>query len=179
MSIKLYSPTNLEKRFAPYVNWAHLYEIPATNVGPQPLYRLQHFKHRCTELLNNTKADIIIFVNVCYQRGKKVDILNTSGCISMTTVKMCVDSSMSYVSLQSGPRPVQTESWLASCFRHLSCMKVEPPRMESSGPTVVKACLRPTCTSLLSVATCIMYLLHPGPSGRNHVLYVHMHQLIF
>lgn len=71
MSIKLYSPTNLEKRFAPYLNWAHLYEIPATNVGPQPLYRLQHFKHRRTELLSNTKADIIIFVNVCNQRGKK------------------------------------------------------------------------------------------------------------
>lgn len=71
VSIKLYSPTNLEKQFAPYVNWAHLYEIPATNVGPQPLYRLQHFKHRCTKLLNNTKADIIIFVNVCNQRGEK------------------------------------------------------------------------------------------------------------
>lgn len=53
------------------VSWARLYENPATNVGPQPLFRLQHFRHRRTELLVNTKAVIIIFVNVCNEREKE------------------------------------------------------------------------------------------------------------
>lgn len=67
----LYSPMNPKKDDLHLkVSWARLYENPATNVGPQPLYRLQHFWHRRTELLVNTKAVIIIFVNVCNEREK-------------------------------------------------------------------------------------------------------------
>lgn len=63
------------------------------------------------------------------RKKKKVNILNTCGCINMMTVEMCVDSSMSYCTLafQSGPSRVRTQPWLASCCRHLSCMMVDPP----------------------------------------------------
>lgn len=71
LSVELYSPTKPRKRICTLLNPG----LVCTRTQPQTqdhkLYRLQHLWHRCTEFVINTKAVIIIFVNVCNERKKK------------------------------------------------------------------------------------------------------------